>query len=158
MAKTWDEKLSELSVKLADLSKKAAFASDDAKAYRELRQEAIQDRISTVKGDVAAMQENARLAEEEREGKIRSAILKARMTVKAKHEDHVNARDKRHLENFMDDEILYILDCYDAAVILVADAQLAILEVADAYQEYMDRFGGEAEAEAETEAKPEAEA
>ena len=86
MAKTWDEKLADLSVKLAELSKKTADASEDAKAYRELRQEAIKDKISTVKGDVAAMQENARIEEEEREGKIKSALLRARMTVKAKHD------------------------------------------------------------------------
>ena len=145
MARTWDEKLADLSVKLAKLSKKTAAASEDAKAYRELKQEAIQDKISTVKGDVAAMQENARIAEEEREGKMKSALLKARMTMKAKHEDYVNARDKRLLENYMDDQIMYILDCYDAATLLIADAQLSILEFADALQEYETRFGGEAE-------------
>ena len=143
MAKTWDEKLSDLSVKLAELSKKTADASEDARIYRELKQEAIQDKISTVKGDVAAMQENARIAEEEREGKIKSALLKARMTVKARHEDYVNARDKRLLENYMDDKVLYILDCYDSAALMIADAQLSILEFADALQEYEERFGEE---------------
>ena len=146
MAKTWDEKLSDLSAKLAELSKKAADASEDAKVYRELKQEALQDKISTVKGDVAAMQENARIAEEEREGKIKSALLKAQMTVKAKHEDYVNARDKKLLENYMDDQVTYILDCYDAATLLIADAQLSVLQVADALKEYEERFGGEAEA------------
>ena len=145
MAKTWDEKLSDLSIKLAELSKKTAAAAVDAKVYRELRQEAIKDKISTVKGDVAAMQENVRIAEEEREGKMKSALLKARMTVKAKHEDYVNARDKRLLENCMDDQIMYILDCYDAATLLIADAQFSILEFADALQEYETRFGGETE-------------
>ena len=62
MAKSWDEKLNNLSVKLSDLSKKTAEAADDAKAYRELMQEAIDEKISTVKGNAAAMQENARLA------------------------------------------------------------------------------------------------
>lgn len=145
MAKTWDEKLSDLSIKLTELSKKTADAAVDAKVYRELRQEAIKDKISTVKGDVAAMQENVRIAEEEREGKMKSALLKARMTVKAKHEDYVNARNKRLLENCMDDQIMYILDCYDAATLLIADAQLSILEFADALQEYETRFGGETE-------------
>ena len=143
MAKKWDEKLSDLSVKLAELSKKAADASEDAKVYRELQQEAIQDKISTVKGNVAAMQENARIAEEEREGKIKSALIKARMTVKAKHEDYVNARDRKLLENYMDDQILYIMDCYDSAALIIADAQLSILEFANALQEYEERFGGE---------------
>ena len=92
------------------------------------------------------MQENARMAEEERQGKIRSALLKARMTVKAKHEDRVNARDKRHLENYMDEQIIYILECYDAAALLISDAELSILEVAEALKEYQVRFGSSEEA------------
>jgi hypothetical protein len=146
MAKTWDEKLANLSEKLAELSKKAADASEDAKAYRELKQEAIEEKISTVKGDVAAMQENARIAEEEREGKIKSALLKIRMTARAKREDLKDAYDKKILEDYMDDQVLYILDCYDAATMLIADAQLSILQLADALKEYDERFGEEAEA------------
>ena len=143
MAKTWDERLAELSVKLDELSKKASDASEDAKVYRELRKEAIQDKISTVKGDVAAMQENARLAEEEQKGKIKSALLKARMTVQAKHEDRKDARDKKRMEYYIDEEINYILDCYDAAAFLISDAELSILEVADTLKEYEERFGSE---------------
>ena len=143
MAKTWDERLAELSVKLGELSKKASDASEDAKVYRELRKEAIQDKISTVKGNVAAMQENARLAEEEQKGKIKSALLKARMTVQAKHEDRKDARDKKRMEFYIDEEINYILDCYDAAAFLISDAELSILEVADALKEYEERFGSE---------------
>ncbi len=145
MAKTRDERLANLSVKLAELSKKAAEASEEAKAYRELRKEVVEEKISTAKGNVAALQENARNAEEEKKGKIRSAMLKARMTARAKYEDHREARDKRHLEAFMDEEILYILECYDAAAFLIADAELSILEVVAAMQEYEERFGGEAE-------------
>ena len=142
MARTWDERLASLSVKLDELSKKAAEASEEAKIYREQRTEVIQDRINTAKGNVAAMQENARMAEEERESKLRSAMLKARMTVKAKHEDHVDARDKKRLERFIDEEINYILDCYDAAAFLIADAELSIYEVAVALKTYEERFGG----------------
>lgn len=149
MAKTYDERLSKLSARLEELSLKAAKASEDAKVYRELRKEAIQEKISTAKGNIAAMQENVRMAEEERKGKIRSALLKARMTLKARHEDRVDARDKRRLEHFIDDEIDYILDCYDSATFLVADAQLSILEVADALQAYEERFG-EAEEDSAT--------
>ena len=145
MAKTWDERLAKLSVKLDELSKKTAAASEDAKVNRELRKELIEERISTAKGNVAAMQENARLAQEAQEGKIRSALLKARMTAKAKHEDRKEARDKKRLERFIDEERLYILDCYDAADLLIADAELSILEVVDALQEYEERFGNDPE-------------
>ena len=58
-----------------------------------------------------------------------------------------DARDKKRLERYIDDEINYILDCYDAAALLIADAELSIYEVADALQEYDERFGGEPEEE-----------
>ena len=145
MARTWDERLAALSAKLEELSKKTAEASEDAKVYRELRTEAIEDRINTAKGNVAAMQENARIAEEEREGKIRTALLKARMTAKAKHEDRVDARDKKRMEKYIDEEINYILDCYDAASFLIVDSELSIYEVAAALKEYEERVGNDPE-------------
>lgn len=145
MAKKWDERLSDLSAKLEELSKKAASASEDAKAYRELRREVIDEKISTAKGDVAAMQENARIAGEEQQGKIRSELLKIRMTTKAKREDLKDSIDKKRLEKYIDTGIDYVLDCYDTAELLLADAVLATLEVADALQEYEERFGSEAE-------------
>ncbi len=156
MAKAWNEKLNNLGVKLDDLSKKAAEAADDAKAYHELLQEAIDEKISTVKGNVAAMQENARLAGEEHRGKIRSEILKIRMTAKAKAEDFKDVSDKKRLERFVDDRINYILDCYDAAALLIVDAELSILEVAKALKEYDARFDSDAEPEALPEANTEA--
>ena len=148
MAKVWNEKLNNLGDKLDDLSKKAAEAADDAKAYHELLQEAIDEKISTVKGNVAAMQENARLAGEEHKSKIRSEILKIRIAAKAKAEDFKDTLDKKRLERFIDDRINYVLDCYDAAALLIVDAELSILEVAKALNEYDARFGSDAEPEA----------
>ena len=156
MAKVWNEKLSNLSEKLDDLSKKAAEAADDAKTYHELLQEVIDEKISTAKGNVAAMQENARLAGEEHQGKIRSEILRLRMTAKAKAEDFGDTLDKKRLERFIDDRINYVLDCYDAAALLIVDAELSILEVAAALKEYDARFGIDAEPEALPEASTEA--
>ena len=148
MAKVWNEKLSNLSEKLDDLSKKAAEAADDAKTYHELLQDVIDEKISTAKGNVAAMQENALLAGEEHKSKIRSEILKIRMTAKAKAEDFKDTLDKKRLERFIDDRINYVLDCYDAAALLIVDAELSILEVAKALNEYDARFGSDAEPEA----------
>ena len=148
MAKAWNEKLNNLGDKLDDLSKKAAEAADDAKTYHELLQDVIDEKISTAKGNVAAMQENARLAGEEHKSKIRSEILKIRMTAKAKAEDFKDTLDKKRLERFIDDRINYVLDCYDAAALLIVDAELSILEVAKALNEYDARFGSDAEPEA----------
>ncbi len=145
MAKKWDEKLSSLSVKLADLSKKAADAAEDAKAYQELRKEVIEDKISTAKGNVAALEENVRLSEEERKGKIRSELLKIRMTAKAKKEDLKDSIDKKRLERYIDDGIAYIHECYDIAELLLSDAEVTALEVVDALKEYEERYGSEAD-------------
>jgi len=154
MAKKWDEKLTALSEKLDELSKKTAAAAEDAKAERELREEAIREKISDTKGDIAAMQENLRLAEEENMSKLSSALLKAQMTVRARIQDRKEARDKKLLSIYIDDHIDYILDCYDSAALLVANAQLAILETLDAAMEYEARYGEPVEEAAEE--KPEA--
>ena len=59
MAKVWNEKLSNLSEKLDDLSKKAAEAADDAKTYHELLQDVIDEKISTAKGKCTACRRRA---------------------------------------------------------------------------------------------------
>ena len=141
MAKKWDEKLYALSADLEDLSKKTAAAAEDAKAARELREEKISDRISTTKGNVAALQENIRIAEEENRSKLASAILKARMSVRARIEDCREAKDKALFEVFIGDRMDYVFDCYNSAALLVADAQLTILEIMDAIAEYDARYG-----------------
>ena len=55
---------------------------------------------------------------------------------------------------YIDEHIDYILDCYDSAALMVANAQLAILETLDAAKEYETRFGEQPEAaeEGKTEA------
>ena len=154
MAKKWDERLSELSVDLEELSKKVAFAAEDAKIARELREEAVREKITTVKGDVAAIQENLRIAEEENKSKLSRALLKAQMTVRARIQDRRDARDKKLLGQYINDHIDYILDCYDTASLLVANAQPAILETLDAAMEYESRYGEQPEVSEEE--KPEA--
>ena len=144
--KTYDQKLADLSVKLAELSKKTATAAEDAKVGRELLKEAIREKMVDAKGAAANLEEDIRNAGEEGQGKFRTAVLKTKMTVKAGLEDLKEARDKRHLENFVDAGIIYIYDCYEAAAALIAEAELSILEVAEALKEYDERFGGEKEA------------
>lgn len=136
-----EERLNKLSDRLAELSVKADEASKEVQAARELKEEAVKDRIETVRGDVAAMEENMRIEGEEKKGKFRSAVLKARMTIEAKVEDHKEARDKRFLEDYMETQLLHIVDCYDTATYLIAEAELSMLELIDVANEYEARFG-----------------
>lgn len=139
--KKWDEKLADLSEKLARLSSKTADASEEAKAARELKEEAIRDRISTVKGNVIAFQEKARISGEERKGKFRSAILKAQMTVEERTRQRREKRDKKQFEEYIDDRISYIYENFETASYLISNAQLAILETVEAIDEYEAKYG-----------------
>ena len=153
MANKWEEKLSTLGRNLDELSRKAESAAQDAKAAWDLKDDVIAEKITTAKGEVAAIQENLRLAQEENKSKLSTALLKAQMSIRAKVEDHREARDKKLLELYINDHIDYILDCYESAALMVANAQLAILEALDAAIEYEVRFGEpKEEAEEKTEA------
>ena len=139
--KKWDEKLANLSANLAELSQKAASASEDAKAARELRQEVISDRISTAKGNMVAFQERVRLSKEENKSKISSALLKAQMTVEAKVRQHKENRDRKLFEAYIDDQINYIYENFESATYLINNAQVAILEAVEAINEYEEKYG-----------------
>ena len=152
MKKTWDKRLENLSFKLSDLSDKALEASEKAKVTREQTQETIDARISDLKGDVVALQERIRIADEENRGKIASALLKAQMTIEAKIQEKKDARDKKLLENYIDAQIEYIADSYETAAYLIANAELSILETVAAVSEYEKRFGEKTEEEEKPEA------
>lgn len=155
MIKRWDEKLADLSADLARLSQKAADASADAKAARQLRQETINDRIGTAKGNVAAFQERIRIAGEEKKSKLGSALLKAQMTLEEKRRQRKEAKDKKHFESYIDDQISYIYENFDSATYLIETAQLAILETLEAIDEYNAKFGAEEETPEEEAARAE---
>ena len=146
MARKWDEKLADASVKLDELSKKAAAASEEAKAAREAREDTIKDKISTAKGDVAAFQDRVERTKEENRSKLSSALIKAQMTLEAKIAEKRAARDQKHFEAYIEDQIDYIYDCFDLASYLVANAQLAILETVAAADEFEAKYGSAEEA------------
>ena len=163
--KKWDEKLADLSSDLARLSEKAADASADAKAARELRQETINDKISTARGNVVAFQERMRIANDERKSKFSSNLLKAQMTIEEKIRQRKERKDKRLLETYIDDQISYIYENFETASYLISNAQLAILETVEAIDEYNAKYiaaeetpAEEAAEEEETQAEEETEA
>ena len=141
MVKKWDEKLADVSVKLDELSKKAAQASEEAKAARELKEESIKDKISTAKGDVAAFQDRAERSKEENRSKLSSGLIKAQMTIEAKIAEKKAAKDQKHFAAYVEDQVNYIYDCYDLASYLIANAQLALLETLDAAAEFEAKYG-----------------
>lgn len=144
--KKYDEVLAELSDKLSELSKKAEVAAVDAKAAREKKKDEIKDELATAKGDVIAFEEKVKDAGEEGKQKISTALLKAKMTVEEKADERKDKRDKAHLEFYMDDRIITAEDCLEIADYMIANAYVCVLELLDAAEEYVERFGAEEEA------------
>ena len=138
---TRDERLAKISVKLDELSKKAAAASEETKAARELREAAVRDKIKTVKGDVIAMEERIRLAEEQGRSKLSANLLKIQMKLRAKIQDHSEALDKRMLERYIDDRMNHIADVFETIDYLMGDARLSMLEAVAAMDEYNAKYG-----------------
>ena len=143
--------ISTMSEQLAALSEKAAKASEDAKVARELREEAISDQISTVKGDIAAFEEEVRLVKEENQSRLRSALLKIKMTIESKIRERREYKDQVLMQLYVADQLDYIDECFAGAAYLISNAQLAMYETMEAIKEYEAKYGkmGEADVEAE---------
>ena len=153
-----DERLAKLSEKLSEMSDKAAFASIEAKAAREEREEKIEtkreehaekreDQIATVKGDVAAFQENVRLHEEEEKSKLASALLKIQMTIESKIKERKASKDQFMMQLYVADQLDYIDECFALAAYLIENGQLAMYETMEAIKEYEAKYGKMGEGE-----------
>ena len=147
-----DARLAKMSENLAALSEKAAKASEEAKVVRELREDAINDQISTVKGDIAAFEENVRLSGEESKSRLRSALLKIKMTIESKIRERREYKDQVLMQLYVADQLDYIDECFASAAYLVSNAQLAMYETMEAIKEYEAKYGRMGDAGVEDEA------
>ena len=143
MAKKWESALNDLNTKLDELSSKANEAAEAAKSARQEKKEAVDDKISSAKGDLIAAQEQAREAAERGKSKLSSELLKTQMTLEAKIQDRKDAHDKKQLERYIEDMIDDAVVSHDAALVLIGNAKLSMLEALSAIAEYEERFGAE---------------
>ncbi len=152
-----DARLEKMSENLATLSAKAAAAAEEAKTVREAREEAISEQISTVKGDVAAFQENVRIASEEGRSKIASALLKIQMTIKENIRERRQSKDQFLTQVYVAEQLDYIDECFAIAAYLVNEAQLAMYDTMEAVREYEEKYGRMGDAGVEEESAGEQE-
>jgi len=146
MSKQFEERWDKLGQDLEKLADKAKGAIGDARAARELGQEVIEEKIRDAKGDLVALQENARIREDESKSRLFSQMLKAQMTVKAKFEDLKTAHDKNKLESYIDGHIVHLADLYDTITYLLTDLEVTTLETTEALAEYEEKYGDQEEA------------
>jgi len=141
MSNKFEEKWDKIGAELEQLGEKAKSAVGDAQAARELGQEVLEEKIRDAKGDIVALQENARIKGDETKSRLFSQMLKAQMTVKAKFEDLKTAHDKNKLEGYIDAHIVHLADLYDTICYLLTDLELTTLETTEALAEYDEKFG-----------------
>lgn len=149
--------IAEINADLDELD--AAFAEDFAEFDAALDAE-IDDQLATVEGDLNAAEENLRLAKERRDSKIYAIKLKAQMKAEALKEkiaDRREARDKAAMENYILDLLEYAQFCQQAAFAAAVEADLTLLEAAEAAADYIEKYG-EPEVEEKTEEAEETEA
>ena len=138
------DKIAALNKKIDAMQEKMAENAELYEAKREETREQIEDEIAKIKGDVASLQENARLKEEELKGKAASDIIKARMTIgaaKDKIADRKEAINKELLAAYIDDTVDYAASCVELSLIAAEEAKLATLEAIAAQKEYDEKYG-----------------
>ena len=141
MAKNFDERLANIKAELENVSKKAADVYGDTQAAFELGQEVLEAKLKDARGDAVAAQERLREAGEESRSHLSSQVIKAQMKLEAKIEGFRNTRDKKKLEKYIDNHVLYMADLYDTITYLLIDAELTAMETLSAVEEYRQRFG-----------------
>lgn len=120
----------------------------------------IDDQIATVEGDIAAAEENSRLARERRNSKIFAIKLKAQMKAEALKEkiaDKKAEREKAEMECYILDLLDYAQYCQQIAFAAAIEADLTLLDAAEAAAEYVEKYGEPEVEEAPAEEVKEAE-
>ena len=138
----------------ADLDELDAAVAEDFAEFDAALNAEIDDQIATVQGDLAAAEENSRLAKERRNSKIYAIKLKAQMKAEALKEkvaDKRKERDKAAMESYILDLLDYAQYCQQIAFAAAIEADLTLLEAAEIAAEYVEKYG-----EPEAEAIPEA--
>lgn len=139
----------------ADLDELDAALEEDYAKFDEAVTEKvnahIEDRADTVEGAFNAAKENIRLSKERRDSKIYAFKLKAQMkaeAVKQKLADRRAEKDKAALELYIIDLLDYAECCQQVAFAAAIEADMTLLEAAEAAAEYVEKYG-EAEEAAE---------
>lgn len=127
-----------------DYAKFDAAVTETVDAYNE-------DKVATAKGNIVAAEENIRRAKERKDSKIYAFKLKAQMraeAVKQKIAAKRAEKDKAGMERYIMDLLDYADCCQQVAFAAAVEADITLLQAADAAADYVEKYG-EVEAPAE---------
>lgn len=137
--------LDELDAAIAqDYTENVAAINKGLDKLDETAEADYKDFEDTVKGDIAAAQENTRLANERKNSKINAYKLEAQMkadALKAKIAENRELADKASMENYILDLLDYAECCQQVAFAAAIEADLALLEASEVAAEYNEKYG-----------------
>lgn len=125
----------------------AAVAEDYAKydaAVAERVNAHFDDKAATVEGNINAAKENFRLAKEHSDSKIYAFKLKAQMKAEALKQNLADKRaekDKAAMEQYIIDLLDYAECCQQVAFAAAIEADMTLLEAAEAAADYIEKYG-----------------
>ena len=128
----------------ADLDELDEAIAEEFDEYNAAVNAQIDDQLATVEGDLAAAEENSRLAKERRNSKIFAIKLKAQMKAEALKEkiaDKKAEREKAEMEDYILDLLDYAQYCQQIAFAAAVEADLTLLDAAAAAAEYVEKYG-----------------
>ena len=138
------KELDELNKKMDELNAKMKDASDTVKIAGMEAKDTIDEKVSEAKGNVAATQENMRLATERGKSKFSSTLLKAQMeleTMKKNISDKKIEHNKEKALKDIDETLEYAENCANLAIYAGQEAVLAFLEAASKEIDFQDEYG-----------------
>lgn len=137
------ERLKQSQDKMSEVKAKINDAAETAQIAGELTKDKLNERINDIKGDIAASKENANLAAERSKSKFNSELIKAQMTLEAaktavteKKEAHEKATHEKRIIELLD----YSDECQRLAILLTAEANLALLEATAESIDYAEKY------------------
>lgn len=141
---TIKERIEQAQAKMKEIQAKIKDAGETAQIAAMLTKDEIDKKVAEAKGNLAAAQENVRIATEKNQGKLNTELLKAQMTLQSakasieeKKEEADKDKRKKRIEELMD----YAEACEAMAAQLTVEADLTMLEAAAELVEYVDKYG-----------------
>lgn len=138
------KELNELNKKMNELNAKMKDASDTVKIAGLETKDVLDEKVSEAKGNIAASQENVRLAKEKGKSKVSSRLLKAQMDFKEMKKgisDKKIEHNKQKAQKDIEETLEYAETCADLAVYAGQEAVLAFLEAARKEIDYQEEYG-----------------
>lgn len=143
---TMKERIAQVQNQMKEARAKVKDATETAQIAAMLTKDELDKKVADTKGDLAAAQENVRIASERAQGKVSSGLLQVQMNIKAAKdslEEKKTEWDKNKCKDHIEELVNYAEACEAMAAELVLEADLTILQAAAEADEYAEKYGEE---------------